>query len=61
MGAEYTPSQKRASAKYEATHCKKVTFKFSLKNDADILQKLDEVDNKTDYIRKLIREDLGAK
>lgn len=61
MGNKRTDAQRRASAKWEASHVTKMTFKFSLENDADVLQKLAEVENMSAYIKSLIRRDLGAK
>ncbi len=48
----------RASAKYDAANTKRVTVKFNLKTDADILQKIDSVDNVMGYIKSLIRADI---
>jgi hypothetical protein len=36
-------SQLRATKKYDQTHTRKVTFKFNLKTDADVLKKFDSV------------------
>lgn len=54
-------AQKRASAKYDAANTKAIKIKLNTKTDADILQKLQEVENKQGYIKKLIREDLASK
>jgi len=59
MGAKPTPAQKRAVAKYDKTHTKGLYLKLNLVNDADILAKLDAVDNKQLYIKNLIRADIG--
>ena len=48
----------RARAKYDAANTKKITFKFNLKTDADILEKLSAVDNRQGYIKALIRADI---
>ena len=32
---------------------------FNLTNDHDIIARLDNVDNKTDYVRRLIRTDIA--
>lgn len=45
-------------ARYDAANTRKVTFKFNTGTDADILAKLDGVNNKQGYIKQLIREDL---
>ena len=34
-----------------------ITMKLNRNTDADIIEKLDSVDNKQGYIKKLIRED----
>lgn len=48
----------RANAKYDASHTKQVMLKLNLTTDADILAKLDEVENKQGYIKALIRADM---
>lgn len=54
-----TQAQRLASAKYDAANTKKITFKFNLNTDADILAKLDSVPNKAGYIKALIRADMN--
>jgi hypothetical protein len=44
--------------KYDATNCKGVYLKLSVKYDSDILEQLDKVENKQGYIKELIREDI---
>lgn len=51
-------SQKRAVAKYDALNTRRISFKFNLNTDADILAKLDGVPNKQGYIKELIRRDI---
>ena len=51
-------SRKKAVAKYDAANTKQVKFKLNLKTDADILDKLDSVDNKQAYFKQLIRQDI---
>lgn len=53
-----TEAQKRAIAKYDAANTTRVMLKLNNKTDADILQKLAEVQNKQGYIKELIRKDL---
>lgn len=48
----------RATSKYQKEKMRTIGVKFHLKNDADILAKLDDVPNKVNYIRQLIREDI---
>ena len=43
---------------YKKEHYKMVTFKFNKQNDADIIEKIDSVENKLDYIRELVRADI---
>ena len=38
--------------------CKRVVLSFSKENDADVLDRLDRQQNKTEYIRQLIRSDI---
>lgn len=54
-----TEAQKRAAAKYDAQNTKVVKMKLNKRTDADILRKLQEVDNKQGYIKNLIRKDIG--
>lgn len=37
-----------------------VGLKFNIRTDADILARLDGIDNKQDYIKRLIRADIAA-
>ena len=54
-----TDAQKRAVAKYDAKATKKILLKLNKTTDADILQRLDEVENKQGYIKALIRDDIA--
>ena len=45
--------------KYDENNTKQIKLKLNLKTDKDILDKLNSVDNKQGYIKKLIREDIG--
>lgn len=51
-------SKKRANAKSDAKNTRQIKFKFSINTDADILEKLDSVENKQGYIKELIRKDI---
>lgn len=53
-------SQKKAVEKYDRANTKQIKFKFNLKTDADILKKLEEVENKQGYIKELIRRDISG-
>lgn len=51
-------SQKKANAKYDAKNTKQIKLKLNTTTDADILKRLNEVDNKQGYIKELIRKDI---
>ena len=51
-------SQYRAANKYRAENCRKVTIELNKRIDADILTWLDSMENKTGYIKDLIRADM---
>ena len=53
-----TTAQKKAQTKYDKTHTRSVLFKLNLTTDADILAKLDDVENRQGYIKQLIRRDI---
>lgn len=53
-----TNKQTIAQMKYDAKATKQIRMKLNIKSDADILAKLDEVDNKQGYIKELIRKDI---
>ena len=53
-----TEAQKKANAKYDKANTKQIVLKLNIKTDADILARLEEVENKQGYIKQLIREDV---
>ena len=53
-----TDAQLRAIAKYDAAHTVQYRLKLNKETDADIIAKLDSVDNKQGYIKELIRKDI---
>lgn len=53
-------AQKRASAKYDATHTKQIIVKLNLRTDKDVINKLEEVPSKQGYIKELIRKDIKS-
>ena len=53
-----TEAQKRASSKYEKLHTTQISLKLNKKTDADVICKLDSVENKQGYVKTLIREDI---
>lgn len=50
-----------ANNKSNKKNTKMICVRLSYNTDADILKKLDEVDSKMGYIKKLIRKDLQTK
>lgn len=51
-------AQLKAGAKYDAKNTKQIHLKFNISTDADILKRLNEVENKQGYIKELIRRDM---
>lgn len=51
----------QAQAKYDAANTKQIRLKLNTKTDADILKRLESVDNKQGYIKELIRKDIEKK
>lgn len=47
-----------ASARYNKANTKQIALLLNLKTDADILHKLEQVENKQGYIKSLIRQDI---
>ena len=50
---------KRAIKKYDENNTVRYYFKFNKRTDADIIEKLEVVENRAGYIKELIRRDLG--
>ena len=48
----------KANAKYNKNNVKMINLHLNIKTDADILEYLEPMENKTGYIKKLIREDI---
>ena len=57
MANNHTVSQR----KYDSAHCRYFTLKYNTTTDADVIDKLESVPSKQDYIRQLIRKDLAEK
>lgn len=51
-------AQLKAQAKYDKQNTKQLMLKLNTTNDADILAKLDAIENKQGYIKKLVRDNL---
>lgn len=48
----------RANRKYDAANTRQIMLKLNKGTDKDILEKLDNVENRQGYIKNLIREDI---
>ena len=55
---EENNKQSQYSMKYDQKNTQRIYLKFNLKTDADILEKLDSIENKQGYIKDLIRKDI---
>ena len=50
--------KKASNAKWDAANTRQIKLKLNRRTDADILSKLDSVENTQGYIKGLIREDI---
>lgn len=55
-----TKAQLKATAKYQRANTKAYVIRLNLNTDFDIIQRLEQVDNKQGYIKELIRADIKA-
>ena len=46
-------------ARYQKAHVRQIKLALNITTDADILARLDSVDNKQGYIKQLIRADIA--
>lgn len=56
--AKASEARLRATKKYEKERVRQILLKFHKIHDAAIIEKLDSVDSKTNYVRQLILADL---
>ena len=56
--AKTSKAQLRAQTKYEKKNVSQVCLKYITKNNKEILEKLNSVPSKADYVRQLILQDL---
>ena len=54
-------SLKKAVRKYRDKNIKQCTFDLNLNTDKDIIDHLNQVKNRTGYLKKLIRDDMNKK
>lgn len=59
MGKEYTEAKAAYMEKYYKEKTTRVVLQLHNTADADILTKLNQVDSKQGYIKRLIREDIN--
>lgn len=57
----YDEKANKRSQKYRSTHIRQIKFDLSIEYDADILEYLDKLPNRTGYIKDLIRADIARK
>ena len=55
----YPPSHNRLSQAYNKAHMTRISVALHNVSDIDIIEKLNSVPNKVDYIRQLIRADIN--
>lgn len=48
-----------AQAKYKKAYTKQIAFALNIKTDADILEHLKNIPNRSGYLKKLIRDDMN--
>lgn len=56
--AKTSEAKMRANSKYEKTHIRQILLKFHKTHEAEIIEKLDSVPSKNNYVRQLILQDL---
>lgn len=56
-----TEAQKRATKKYDSANVTNLYIKLNFNTEMDIIERLDQVGNKSGYIKKLIREDIARR
>ena len=54
-------AQLKAQYKYDKENTKQVMLKLNKTSDADVLMKLDDMDNRQGYIKELIRNDIRGR
>ena len=59
MSEEYNKKKRAYSLKYQKDNYATVVLHFNRKYENDIIVALDKLPNKTEYVKKLIKKDLG--
>ena len=55
---QYEKNQNKCKAEWKKENTRCINLRFNKESDHDILKKFDSVDNKANYVRELIREDI---
>lgn len=55
-----TEAQLRAQAKYNRANTVQITLRLNKRTEADIISRLEAMQNKQGYIKRLIREDMNT-
>lgn len=58
MEKKSSDARLKANAKYDASHTIQIKLKLNLNTDSDIIERMNEVENKQGYIKDLIRADI---
>jgi len=59
MSEEYNKKKRAYSLKYQKDNYATVVLHFNRKYENDFIVALDKLPNKTEYVKKLIKKDLG--
>ena len=52
-------AREKAKNEWKKEHTRCINVRYNVHKDKEILDKLDSVDNKADYIRVLVKKDIG--
>lgn len=58
LDTTYANAQSKASVKYDKKNTKSISLKLNKNTDADILEKFEECDNVSQYLKQLVRQDM---
>lgn len=58
LDTTYANAQSKASVKYDKKNTKSISLKLNKNTDADILEKFEECDNVSQYLKQLVRQDI---
>lgn len=58
LDTTYANAQSKASVKYDKKNTKSFSLKLNKGTDADILEKFEECDNVSQYLKQLVRQDI---